>query len=132
METTRLGRTGIQATRSGFGALPIQRISADDARTLMRNAVENGINFFDTASGYSDSEEKIGYALADLRDRIFIATKCSGAKNREDVLTLLERSLDRMKTDYVDILQLHNPGEIPDRTIRNLPTPVSWRRSRRD
>ena len=114
METTRLGRTGIMATRSGFGALPIQRVSFDETRAILRRAVESGINFFDTASGYSDSEEKIGYSIADLRDKIYIATKCSGAKNRTDVLSLLERSLERMKTDYVDILQLHNPGELPD------------------
>jgi uncharacterized protein len=114
MQTTRLGRTGIEASRSAFGALPIQRVDFDTARTILRRAVAAGINFIDTASGYSDSEEKIGYALEDLRHEVYIATKCSGAKNREEVLSLLERSLVRMKTDHVDILQLHNPKTLPD------------------
>ncbi len=101
-------------TRSSFGVLPLQRVDFDTARTILRRAVEAGINFFDTASGYSDSEEKIGYSLSDLRDQIYIATKCSGAANRRDVIEKVEQSLRRMKTDHVDILQLHNPTTLPD------------------
>lgn len=101
-------------TRSSFGVLPLQRVDFDTARAILRRAVEAGINFFDTASGYSDSEEKIGYSLSDLRDRVFVATKCSGAANRREVIAKVEQSLRRMKTDHVDVLQLHNPQTLPD------------------
>lgn len=114
MQHTRLGRTDFQVSRTGFGVLPIQRVDFDTARQILRTAVELGVTFFDTASGYSDSEEKIGYALSDLRDEIVIATKCSGASNRQQVLDLVARSLRRMKTDRVDLLQLHNPKVLPD------------------
>lgn len=114
MHTTILGRTGLAVSRTAFGVLPIQRVDFDTARTILRRAVDAGINFFDTASGYSDSEEKIGYAIADRRDEVFLATKCSGAKDRAGVLELVERSVARMKTDHVDLLQLHNPASLPD------------------
>jgi len=114
MQTVRLGRTGLTVSRTSFGALPIQRVDFDTAKAILTRAVDAGITLIDTASGYSDSEEKIGYALFDRRDEIFIATKCSGAKNRADVLAKVERSLERMKTDHVDVLQLHNPSELPD------------------
>lgn len=113
METMRLGRTGIMATRSAFGALPVQRVPMADAKRLLRTAYEKGINFFDTAHSYTDSEEKIGAALSDVRHHIFIATK-SPAKDRKGLLRDLDESLRRMRTDYVDILQLHNPAELPD------------------
>lgn len=114
MQYTRLGRTGILVSRTSFGVLPIQRVDFDTARSILRRAVELGVTFFDTASGYSDSEEKIGYALSDLRDEIVIATKCSGATNRKEVLDRVEQSLRRMRTDQVDLLQLHNPKILPD------------------
>lgn len=113
MEKMRLGRTGLQVSRSGFGALPIQRISFDDAKTILRQAYEKGISFFDTARAYTDSEEKIGYALADVRKDIILATK-SKAGDRKTLLEDLETSLRNLKTDHVDILQLHNPADLPD------------------
>jgi len=113
MEKTRLGRTNLSVTRSSFGALPIQRVSFGEAKMLLLKAYDNGINFFDTARAYSDSEEKIGYALPDVRKDIIIATK-SMAKDRKTLLEQLEISLKNLKTDYVDILQLHNPAELPD------------------
>lgn len=100
-------------TRTAFGALPIQRISFDEAARLLRKAYESGINFFDTARGYSDSEEKIGRALSDVRTEVIIATK-SHARDGAGLLADLETSLANLKTDYVDILQLHNPAEVPD------------------
>lgn len=114
MQTTRLGRTGLMVSRTSFGALPIQRVDFETARAILTRAVDAGITFIDTASGYSDSEEKIGYALAERREQVTIATKCSGAQNRTQVLELVQRSLERMRTDHVDLLQLHNPGELPD------------------
>ncbi|MDC7234915.1 MAG: aldo/keto reductase [Spirochaetales bacterium] len=114
MEKTVLGRTGLEVSRTSFGALPIQRLDFDGARDILQRAVEGGINFFDTARGYSDSEEKLAYALSSRRKEIIIATKVSGAARRKDVLTLLETSLSKLKTDYVDLLQLHNISEIPN------------------
>jgi len=113
MDKIRLGRTNLMVSRSGFGALPIQRVSLEEAKYLLRKAYDNGINFFDTARSYSDSEEKIGYALSDVRDKIIIATK-THAKDKETLFKHLETSLKHMKTDYIDIYQLHNPSQLPD------------------
>lgn len=114
MEYTTLGRTGLKVSRTGFGALPIQRVDFDTAKIILRKAYDNAITFFDTARGYSDSEEKLGYALSDVRDDIVIATKSSGASDKAGVLERLEISLKHLRTDHVDILQLHNPKELPD------------------
>ncbi|KPU46073.1 general stress protein 69 [Oxobacter pfennigii] len=113
MDKFRLGRTNLMVSKSGFGALPIQRISFADAKIILRKAYDNGVNFFDTARGYSDSEEKIGHALSDVRKDIIIASK-SPAENKKDLLQDIEISLKMLKTDYIDILQLHNPKDIPD------------------
>ena len=83
MERTRLGRTGLMVSRTAFGAIPIQRVDFDTARTILQRAYDAGINLFDTARAYSDSEEKLGYALADVRDDNYIATKSSGAKDKD-------------------------------------------------
>jgi uncharacterized protein len=107
-----LGRTNLMVSRSGFGALPIQRVSFEDAKKILRKAYDNGINFFDTARGYTDSEEKIGYSLSDVRSNIIIATK-SHAKDKKTLLENLHTSLKNLKTDYIDILQLHNPATLP-------------------
>ncbi len=113
MEKTRLGRTGLMVTRCSFGALPIQRITFEEAKRLLVKAYGEGINFFDTARAYTDSEEKIGYALSEVRKNIIIATK-TFAQDKKTLLEHLEMSLGNLKTDYVDILQLHNPAQIPD------------------
>ncbi|MBQ1985983.1 MAG: aldo/keto reductase, partial [Clostridia bacterium] len=70
MTKVTLGSTGITVNRNGFGALPIQRVSDEEAVKILRKAYDNGITFFDTARGYSDSEHKIGLALSDVRDKI--------------------------------------------------------------
>ncbi|MBU3127927.1 MULTISPECIES: aldo/keto reductase [Clostridium] len=113
MDKIKLGRTNLMVTRSGFGALPVQRVSFEEAKKILRKAYDNGINFFDTARAYSDSEEKIGYSLADVRNKIIIATK-SHANDRKTLLEHLQISLKNLKTDYVDILQLHNPDILPN------------------
>ena len=112
MDRITLGKTGITVCRNGFGALPIQRIGKEDAAYLVRKAYENGVNFFDTARAYTDSEEKLGYATSSFRDKIFIATK-TAAKNGEDLKKDLETSLSLLKTDYIDIYQFHNPPFCP-------------------
>ena len=113
MEKIRLGRTELMASRSGFGSLPIQRISFYEAKEILVKAYESGINFFDTARQYSDSEEKIGYALSGVRENIIIATK-SHAEDKKTLFEHLETSLKNLKTDYIDIYQIHNPSELPD------------------
>ena len=70
MTTVTLGKTGITVNKNGFGALPIQRISKEDAAYLLKKAFDQGINFFDTARAYSDSEEKVGYAFQGIRDKL--------------------------------------------------------------
>lgn len=112
MEKVRLGRTNLMVSRTSFGALPIQRVDFDEAKKILRKAYNNGINFFDTARSYSNSEEKIGYALSDVRKDIIIATK-TPAKDKKSLIKDLENSLKSLKTDYFDILQLHNPNYLP-------------------
>lgn len=113
MDKTRLGCTELMVSRSGFGALPIQRAYFEEALKILRKAYENGINFFDTARMYTDSEKKIGYALSDVRKNIIIATK-THAKDKKTLFEHLETSLKNLKTDYIDIYQLHNPEILPD------------------
>ena len=113
MEKIRLGRTDLMVTRCGFGALPIQRVDMETAKAILLKAYEAGINFYDTARAYSDSEEKLGEALGHVRKDIIIATK-THAQDRETLFRHLETSLKNLKTDYVDILQLHNPPKLPD------------------
>lgn len=112
MQTMVLGSTGITVNRNGFGALPIQRVSVEEAGRLLRKAFDNGIRFFDTARSYSDSEMKIGLALADVRDEIYIATK-TPSTTVEGFWKDLETSLTLLKTDYIDIYQFHNPAFCP-------------------
>lgn len=106
MKTVVLGSTGISSPQNAFGALPIQRDDFETAGKILRRAYEGGMTFFDTARAYSDSEEKMGIALSDVRDKIHIATKTM-AKNPDDMKAQLETSLKNLKTDYVDIYQFH-------------------------
>lgn len=108
-----LGKTGIETPQNAFGALPIQRVDKSTAEQILRKAYEGGFRLFDTARAYSDSEEKIGYALSDVRDKIIITTK-TGAKNTEEMKEHLETSLRNLKTDHVDVYQFH----CADRCIR--------------
>lgn len=112
MDLVKLGNTGFTVNKNGFGALPIQRISKDEAARLLRKAYDNGITYFDTARFYTDSEEKIGYAMADIRGEIIIATK-TGATTAEGFWKDLETSLGLLKTDYIDLYQFHNPSFCP-------------------
>lgn len=112
METVRLGKTGIVTNKNAFGALPIQRISDEDAVHLLRKAYENGMTYFDTARWYTDSEHKLGLAFEGIRDKVYIATK-TGAANAEDFWKDLETSLENLKTDYIDVYQFHNPAFCP-------------------
>ena len=106
MKTVRLGKTGITVPQNAFGCLPIQRDSKEVAVKLLREAYEGGMRFFDTARAYTDSEEKVGEAFDGMRDKIYIATK-THAKTPEGFWKDLETSLKLLRTDYIDIYQLH-------------------------
>ncbi len=113
MKTLVLGKTGLVVTKTALGCLPLQRCSREDAVKLLQAAYDGGIRYFDTANAYTDSEEKIGLALADVRDQIVISTK-SAARDRAGVLAHIENSLKMMKTDYIDLFQFHQVAEVPD------------------
>lgn len=112
MDKVILGKTGLEVSKNGFGALPIQRITKKEAVYLLQKAFYNGINYFDTARAYSDSEEKIGAAFEYTREKIIISTKTM-AQTAEGFWKDLEESLTKMKTDYIDIYQFHNPAFCP-------------------
>jgi uncharacterized protein len=112
MTEVTLGTTGITVNKNGFGALPIQRISNEDAGKLLRKAYEHGITFFDTARFYTDSEAKIGESLSDVRENIYIATK-TAATDAKGFFKDLDTSLCLLKTDYIDLYQFHNPSFCP-------------------
>lgn len=111
MENITLGSTGITVPQNGFGALPVQRVDFETAKEILRAAYDGGMRFFDTARAYSDSEEKIGYAISDIRDDIYIATKTT-AKTPEAFWRDLETSLKNMKTDHIDIYQFHQADQM--------------------
>jgi predicted aldo/keto reductase-like oxidoreductase len=110
VKTMLLGQTNLVVTKPAFGALPIQRCSKEEAAVILRRAYEGGIRFFDTANAYTDSEEKIGLALSPVRENIVLATKSQG-RDRKTVLEHIQQSLERMKTEYIDLFQLHQVSD---------------------
>ena len=106
MEKIRLGKTNLMVTQLGFGGIPIQRLNDADAVAVVKKCLDLGITFFDTANGYSTSEERIGQAVKGQRPNIYIATK-SGARTREEMEKHLALSLQRLGTDYIDLYQCH-------------------------
>ena len=109
MEYRILGKTGLSVSRMGFGGIPIQKIDAEGTRVLLRHLSELGVNYIDTARGYTVSEEYIGYAIEDCRDRFILATK-SMARDREGMARDIDVSLKNLRTDYIDLYQIHNPS----------------------
>jgi aryl-alcohol dehydrogenase-like predicted oxidoreductase len=131
LPTAILGRTGLKVTRLGYGAMEIRGsriwggrpVTEDQAKTILNAVLDAGINFIDTANDYGRSEEFIGKYIAHRRSEFYLATKCGCTVvrrdettddtphvwTRENLLRGLNESLQRMKTDYIDIIQLHNP-----------------------
>jgi len=107
MKTVRLGKTERQVSRVGFGGIPIQRLAEGEAVKVVRRCLDLGITFYDTATGYTTSEERIGRALAGRREQVIIATK-TPARDRATAEEHLEQSLKRLNTDYLDLWQFHN------------------------
>jgi uncharacterized protein len=110
MDRVRLGKTNLMVSRLGFGGIPIQRVSEEEAIEVVRRCLQLGIDFIDTANGYSTSEERIGKAVAGKRSEVIIATK-TGARTREDAEKHLKLSLQRLNTDYIDIWQFHGVSD---------------------
>ena len=109
----RLGKTNLEVNKNGFGALPIQRCDMETSVEILRKAYDNGIDFYDTAHFYTDSEEKIGNAFEDIdRESFYLASK-SGAETVDEFWSDLKTSLERMKTDYLDLYQFHNISFVP-------------------
>lgn len=106
MKMKTLGRTGLQVSEVSFGALPIQRVPEDEAVRILRAAYEGGINFYDSAHRYTDSQEKLGLAFADVRKNIVLATKTYPADYRT-TRSHIENGLRLLRTDYIDLYQLH-------------------------
>jgi predicted aldo/keto reductase-like oxidoreductase len=102
----RLGRTNLQISIIGFGGTWISEIDTPTAIGVIKSAFELGINYFDTARWDGDSEEKIGHALKDTRDQCIIATK-TGSRTKKESLDDLQKSLQLLQTNNVDIIQLH-------------------------
>jgi len=107
LKKKRLGKTELQVTEIGFGGIPIQRISENNAIKVVKRCYELGINYYDTARDYTTSEERIGKALEGVRENVYIATK-SHAKTAKELRENLEMSLRNLRTDYIDLYQLHN------------------------
>jgi len=108
MEYRILGKTGLKISRLGFGGIPIQRIDAEGTKVLVQKLLETGVNYIDTARGYTVSEEYLGYALEGIRDKFIIATK-SMARTKEAMAKDIDISLKNLRTDYIDLYQIHNP-----------------------
>jgi uncharacterized protein len=111
MEKIRLGKTGMMVTRLGFGGIPIQRLSEDDAVTVIKRCLDLGLNFIDTANAYTTSEECVGKAIKGRkRSDVIIATK-TGARTPEEIRKHLDLSLKRLGTDYIDLYQFHQVSD---------------------
>ena len=110
MEYKALGKTGLKVSRMGFGGIPIQRIDAAGTKTLIRQLYENGVNYIDTARGYTVSEEYLGEALDGLRKHFVLATKSMG-RSKEEMARDIDISLKNLRTDYIDLYQVHNPNK---------------------
>lgn len=109
MEYKILGKTGLEISRLGFGGIPIQKIDAEGTKRLIGDLINEGVNFIDTARGYTVSEEYLGYALEGVRDRFVLATK-SMARTKEAMAKDIDISLNNLRTNYIDLYQVHNPS----------------------
>lgn len=109
MKRVILGKTGLSVSKMGLGGIPVQRITPKETRRLLEEMVKKGVNYIDTARGYTVSEEYLGEAMEGLRDRLVLATK-SMARTKEAMAADIEKSLHNLRTDYIDLYQVHNPS----------------------
>lgn len=116
MKYTVLGKTGLKISSLGFGGIPIQRIDAEGTRSLFDTLEEYGINYIDTARGYTVSEEYIGYAIKGRREKFILATK-SMARTKSAMAADIELSLKNLGTDHIDLYQVHNASPEQLKTV---------------
>jgi len=109
MEYRILGKSGLKISRMGFGGIPIQRIDAQGTKALMQQLVDAGVNYIDTARGYTVSEQFLGEALEGIRDKFVLATK-SMARTKDAMAADIETSLGNLRTDHIELYQVHNPN----------------------
>ncbi len=109
MKYVTLGKTGLQISQMGLGGIPIQRADVDAAKALVKAMVDAGVNYIDSARGYTVSEAFLGEALEGYRDKFVLATK-SMARTKEAMAADIEVSLGNFRTDYIDLYQIHNPS----------------------
>ena len=109
MEYRTLGKTGLKISRMGFGGIPIQKIDEEGTRKLLHEMMDKGVNYIDSARGYTVSEQYIGYGLEGIRDKFVLATK-SMSRTKEAMAADIETSLGNFRTDYIDLYQVHNPS----------------------
>lgn len=109
MEYRELGKTGLKVSRLGLGGIPIQRIDEAGTKEVIKSLLDKGINYIDTARGYTVSEELIGQATEGVRDKFIFATK-SMARTKEEMARDIDISLKNLRTDYIDLYQVHNPN----------------------
>lgn len=117
MEYRILGKTGLRVSRLGLGGIPIQRIDAEGTKELVKYLHSAGVNYIDTARGYSVSEEYLGYALEGIRQDFVLATK-SMARTKEAMTADIETSLKNLRTDHIDLYQIHNPSPADIETVQ--------------
>jgi aryl-alcohol dehydrogenase-like predicted oxidoreductase len=110
LDKVRLGKTDLMVNKIGFGGIPIQRLTEDEAVAVVNRCLDLGVNFLDTANAYSTSEERIGKAIKGRRQDVYIATK-TGARKKEEIEAHLELSLKRLGTDYIDLYQFHGVND---------------------
>jgi aryl-alcohol dehydrogenase-like predicted oxidoreductase len=120
METRRLGRLGHQSSVLIYGAAALGEVSQDVADRSIQEALDGGINHLDVAAGYGDAELRLGPWMPQIRDRVFLATK-TGERDREGAWREINRSLERLRTDRVDLLQLHAVGDLDDLDLATGP-----------
>ncbi len=109
MEYRILGKTGLKVSRVGLGGIPLQRIDAEGTKALLHQLMDEGVNYIDTARGYSVSEEFLGYGLEGIRDKFILATKTM-SRSYDGMKADIETSLKNLRTDYIDLYQVHNPS----------------------
>lgn len=109
MKYVTLGKTELKVSRMGLGGIPIQKSSVEEVRILLEELAANGVNYIDTARGYTVSEAFLGEALEGIRDKFILATK-SMSRTRDAMAKDIDISLGNLKTDYIDLYQVHNPG----------------------
>jgi aryl-alcohol dehydrogenase-like predicted oxidoreductase len=132
MKYVRFGNTGMEVSRLCLGGMMFSRvIDADGTRKIVDEALEHGVNFIDTAESYTDSEDFLGRALEGRREKVYLATKCytkraragrCGRNSRINLLFSIEHSLRQLRTDHVDLYQLHHPDPTThiDETLTTL------------